>query len=82
MMFCLCCKTDVSGSGPIPEKSQTIQSIIACTNIKPFNPEKNPNPFHLQNPSLRKAQQMKTVQLLITSEAMVSHEDFAGGKPI
>jgi len=42
MVCCLCGKADVSGSGPIPEKSQAIQTIIACTNIKPFNPGNPP----------------------------------------
>lgn len=34
-MVC-CCKAAALGSEPLPEKPQTIQSIIACRNIKPF----------------------------------------------
>lgn len=78
MMVCLCDKADVLGSGPIPEKSQTIQSIIACTNIKCLNSGTSP-PCLLPKcllPAeslLRKAQQIKSVHLLINSETTVSH---------
>lgn len=34
-----CCKAAASGSGPLPEKPQTIQGITACANIKPFYSE-------------------------------------------
>lgn len=75
------CKSDISGGGPVPEKSQILQSITACAK-KTFQPRTPLSPSQLLNPSQKKAQWMKLVQLLNTSKTIVSQQDSAGGKPI
>lgn len=82
----VCCLSAKQMFQAYPQEITSNSEHHCLTNVKPFNPgpcSSSPSkPFHLQSLSLRKAQLLKAVQLLLTFDTMVSRGDFDGRKLI